>query len=271
MKDTRAQIVFKPFKSYGAILKESPQPDTAKKKQDSSILEIPQAQNKGLNLLGGEISNSIFEVVQGGNNLAMQAVLINLDSSRILNDTLLEVIPIGMAYRGIYWGLGKHYFELHDVNVPFVVCVLPKDSGKFETFRSEYSQSPDLKWVEIPQKKDSTQSVFKPLSIDEYLLPLPCTHDLLYIEYLNDTMFNMTVDFDTYNEISMVRCFELLELHFEHMKRVHVPYCERQVQVFFSHRNVNMASIRLFFERFSELNVQLRLIFSETEKNDYEN
>lgn len=265
MKDTRAQIVFKPFKSYGAILKESPQPDTAKKKQDSSILEIPQAQNKGLNLLGGEISNSIFEVVQGGNNLAMQAVLINLDSSRILNDTLLEVIPIGMAYRGIYWGLGKHYFELHNVNVPFVVCVLPKDSGKFETFNSEYSQSPDLKWVEIPQKKDSSYSVFNPISIDEYLLPLPCTHDPLFIDYLNDSLVNMTIDFDTYNEISMTRCYELLNAHVKHLLEIHAPYCERHAQVYFSNRNVNMEAIRLFFEKFSELNVQLKLIFSENE------
>jgi len=73
------------------------------------------------------------------------------------------------------------------------------------------------------------------------------------------------VDFESYNEISMLRCFELLEIHLEHLKRYHMPYCDRIAQVYFGHRNVNMEAIRLFFEKFSELNVQLKIIFSENE------
>ncbi len=269
LKDTEAQIVFRPFKVQEFIQLDTSNRSLVHDSVGNYIDTLKQFENidrtRPSNLLGGEILRSYFETIQGGNNLALQAVLINLDSSRILKDTLMEVIPVGMTYKGIYWGLGKHNFYMKDINVPFVVCILPQDSGKFETFRSEYSESADLKWVDVPQNKDSNQSVFRPISIEEYLLPLSCTHDPLFIDYINDSMVNMTIDFDTYNEISMARCYELLDAHVKHLLEIHAPYCERQAKVYFNNRNVNMESIRVFFEKFSELNVQLRLIFSETE------
>ena len=123
-------------------------------------------------------------------------------------------------------------------------------------------RAPDFDWYDVPQKKDSSNSVFKPINIDEYLLPLPCSHDPIYLEYVSDSLVTLTTDLTSYVGIYMDSCFEIIDRYLADLDFYHGSYCERTATIFFSNRNVDMKKATALFEWFSERNVQLKLIFS---------
>lgn len=217
--------------------------------------------------LSGNILNSRFESHVGGNDSQLQAVIINFDSNDIFSDSLFHVIPVGMARKGIYWGQTFVEFRVLYLDIPFVLCILPKDSNKFLEFAQKFMRVPDFDWYDIPQKKDSLGLKFRPINIDEYLLPLPCSHDEIYLEYMNDTHLNLSIDLYQYNQIDADSCVNIIKQHVEHLQRYHGKYCDRMARIYFVNRNVNMSQVTWFFEQFSELGVQLNILFSEnTEK-----
>lgn len=235
---------------------------------DSAVLmDTASLTHHRLQCISGNIVNSRFESQIGGNDSSMQAVLLIFDSLLYNSVHDNQVIPVGMAKKGIYWGLSFVDINVPFLDVPFVVCVLPKDTNQFESFAQNYLSAPDFQWVDVPQKKDSSKSIFKTLNIDEYLLPLPCSHDDLYVEYLNDSTLNLVLNVTEHSQIQPDSCVELVEQHLKHLRSFHGDYCGCKARLFFANRNVNMNRVTWFFERFSDLNVQLDILFSEnTEK-----
>ena len=217
--------------------------------------------------VSGNIANSRFESQVGGNDSSLQAVLLIFDSLLYNSVSEVEVFPVGMAKKGIYWGQPFINVDVPFLDVPFVVCVLPKDTNKFENFVKNFLSAPDFQWVDFPQKKDSSISIFKTLNIDEYLLPLPCSHDPIYLEYVEDSLLNLTIDLQHFEAVNLDSVFRKIETHFLHLIQCHGGYCEKKATIFFSNRNVNMGHATALFEWFSEKNILLELIFSDqTEK-----
>jgi hypothetical protein len=210
----------------------------------------------------GALLNSRFESHVGGNDTNLQAVLMCFDTASDIKDSIISVLPIGMALKSIYWGLPFVNIQIPFIDVPFVLCVLPKDSNKFELFSREFRNAPDFKWVDVPQKKESAHSVFQPTNIDEYYLPLPCSHDPVYLIYLDDSTLNLSIDDKMYLNMNTDSSFHFIEGHLRHLQNYHGSYCERLATIFFSNRNVDMKKATELFEWFSEANVQLKLIFS---------
>ena len=210
----------------------------------------------------GALLNSRFESHVGGNDTSLQAVLMCFDTVSDIKDSIISVIPIGMALKSIYWGLPFVNMQIPSIDVPFVLCVLPKDANKFELFSQKFLNAPDFKWVDVPQKKESSHSVFQSTNIDEYMLPLTCSHDPIYLVYLDDTTVNLSIDDKMYLNMNTDSSFHFIEGHLRHLQNYHGSYCERLATIFFSNRNVDMKKATEIFEWFSEANVQLKLIFS---------
>jgi hypothetical protein len=237
----------------------------AKQSTVDTFVVQPTILNESLHLnqcYSGTLLNSRFESHVGGNDTSLQAVLMCFDTACDIKDSIISVIPIGMALKGIYWGLPFVNIQIPSIDVPFVLCVLPKDSNKFVLFSQKFLNAPDFQWVDVPQKKESAHSVFQPTNIDEYMLPLPCSHDAIYLVYIDDTTLNLSIDDKMYFNLNADSSFHFIEGHLSHLQNYHGSHCERVATIFFSSRNVDMKKATELFEWFSEANVQLKLIFS---------
>ena len=255
-----AQVIFKPSSSKQLQL------NVYTLQFDSSNLSNPSNPSNLSNpsnplLKSGIIQNTYFESHVGGNNEPLQAVLLQFNTAQNLLDSQFNVVPVGIAK----WGQVSHLFRLKSIDVPFVVCILPSDSNQFEHFAKNYLGNQDFEWVEVPHKKESSLNVFEKTSIDEYIIPLPCNHDPIYLEYTNDSMLSLSIDDQLFENVNVDSCFINVGIFLNHLNAFHGAYCERSANVFFSHRNVDMKRATALFERFSELNVQLKLIFSTSE------
>lgn len=254
VNDSQAQILFrarqKPTKSFVP---------------DSGVLHIDFLSfNQKNNLfLSGTILNSRFESQVGGNDSQLQAIFINFDSGIIAADSTFTIVPIGMAKKGIYWGQSIVELDVVYLDVPFVLCILPKDTNKFDLFAQKFMRAPDFDWFDVPRKKDSLHSVFKPMNIDEYLLPLPCSHDPIYMEYVSDSVVNLTIDITSYLNIHTDSCFQLIDHYLADLEQYHGKYCEKKATIVFGHRNVSMSRVTWLFEWFSEKCILLDLRFFE--------
>jgi len=254
----QAQVIFKPFSTEQLQLSV----DTLQ--FDSSNLSNPSNLSNLSNpvLKSGIIQNTYFEFHIGGNNEPLQAVLLQFDTAQNLSDSQCIVVPVGIAKKRIYWGQIAQLFRLKYIDAPFLVCILSKDSNQYDWFAKDYLSHQDFDWVEVPHKKDSSSNVFEKISIDEFLLPLPCSHDPVYLEYLDDSTLNLSIDNSMYFNMNVDSSLTIIEEHLRHLDEFHGAYCERKARIFFSHRNVDMKRAISIFERFSEMNVQLELIFS---------
>ncbi len=254
----QAQIIFKPFSTEQLQLSvDTLQLDSSNPSNPSNLSNLSNPVLKS-----GIIQNTFFEFHIGGNNEPLQAVLLQFDTAQNLTDSQCIVVPVGIAKKRIYWGQIAQLFRLKYIDAPFLVCILSKDSNQYDWFAKNYLSHQDFDWVEVPHKKDSSSNVFEKISIDEFLMPLPCSHDPVYLEYLDDSTLNLSIDNSMYFNMNVDSSLTIIEEHLRHLDEFHGAYCERKARIFFSHRNVDMKRAISIFERFSEMNVQLELIFS---------
>lgn len=199
----------------------------------------------------GALNGSYFESVIGGNNLHLWAIKW-ASSSQYLDSSPWKPLIIADFYsesdtlKNVVWL--AHDLDSAVNNPQWVEQVLLNNTN----WRS-------IAWEERWQRTDS----FAYFVLRDYLLPLPCHHETIYMNYLGPDDIELSIDLDAARGLNFEECYEFIYEQLEHLKAFHEPQCRTQplITIEVGIKNAPIHEIRAFIQVMSRLGARVELVF----------
>ena len=208
-------------------------------KFDPDTTPTPNAQ---FHIQTGSLPLTFFEKRLGGNDTSLSVWLIHkMGDTGFIN--LPQVLPIGFGI-----------LDASNVSSQCPVLVAIPQNMTIDSAFLAYFNGLDTQfyWFEKPVfSKESVQ--FIPLNIQEYILPLPCSDESLYVECISDSVIRVFWDDQIVNFESLNQVLPICSKFKTHMQRYHQLNCALELTIFFESPQINVVRVSEFMGDLSDL------------------
>lgn len=219
---------------------------------DSNVLDIKEDET----LFGprlyrfGALNGSLYEQIQGGNNAHLWSLHWASDSAFIDSGELIPLLLVDF------------YGEDTLKNILWCISELDSEILNFKWIHEALGDScwRNVAWEERWQRGDT----FAYFVMDDYLLPLPCNHESIYLYYGGAKDITLTIDYDFAGGLTLDECLPFIEEHVEHLRAFHQEDClteTPQLTIEVGIRNAAIVEIREFMRKISDLGIRIELVF----------
>ncbi len=198
----------------------------------------------------GDLNGSLFERAMGGENKALMAVKFASDSSFLDTGFLLPILLTDYlgtdTLRNVLWVISRTDTVLNSIN--WVQKALLDSAWQ------------NIAWSESFNSADT----FAYFVLSDYLLPLPCSHESVYLVYEGPESITLNIDQDAASGLSFEECMIFIHEHIDHLKAFHDSNCLQdmpQITLEVAVRNADISSIRAFMHEISKMGLRIELIF----------
>ena len=198
----------------------------------------------------GALNGSLFERFQGGNNSHIWAIHWVSDSTFFDSGELIPLLLVDLygkdTIKNILW------------------CISALDTALI-----------DFKWVSTAAQNDVWRNwaweqrwergdTFAYFVLEDYLLPLPCNHESMYLYYGGSEDITLTIDLDFASGLNLEECLDFIQDHVNHLLAFHNQAClsnTPQLTLEVGVRNASIGEIREFMRDVSEMGIRIELVF----------
>ncbi len=198
----------------------------------------------------GDLNGSFFERASGGEDKPLLAIKFASDSTYLDEGSLIPILLADYfgsdTARNIVWAISRADTSLKSLH--WVQNAL-LDSG----WRN-------IAWAEGFNSADT----FAYFVLSDYLLPLPCNHESVYLIYEGPEKITLNIDGDAASGLTFEECMVFIQEHLDHLKAFHRSNCINeipQITLEVAVRNADIAVIRAFMHDISTMGLRIELIF----------
>ena len=198
----------------------------------------------------GALNGSLYERIQGGNNTHLWALHWASDSAFLDSGELIPLLLVDFfgedTLRNILWCASE--LDSETLNFEWI----------YEAVRDSCWRN--IAWEERWQRGDT----FAYFVMEDYLLPLPCNHESIYLYYGGSKDITLTIDYDFAGGLTLDECLPFIEEHVEHLRAFHQEDClteTPQLTIEVAVRNAVIVEIREFMRKISDLGIRIELVF----------
>ena len=198
----------------------------------------------------GALNGSLYERIQGGNNTHLWALQWASDSAFLDSGELIPFLLVDFygadTFKNILWCASELDSEI--VHFDWISNAIGDTAWR------------NVAWEERWQRGDS----FAYFVLRDYLLPLPCHHESMYLHYAGSDDITLSIDFDFAGGLDLEECLLFVEEHVSHLRAFHLEEClteTPQLTLEVAVRNAPIAEIREFMRRVSDLGIRIELVF----------
>ncbi len=219
--------------------------------QDSLVLL--EKRLGGLQFQYGLIGNSLFEKHDGGHGHSLYAVALAPDS---LAMDSIRWTPMAMV----------NLRTLED-SLDFTVLLMP-DSSSLEFKKHVMEIVTAFSWVQDISlvEGDTLMNLAGDLVLEKYLLPLPCNHWPIEVNYYGPEDVTLIIDDDVANGLTLLDVLKFLNDRKVHFESYHGSYCfdrmnRIKLQIF--SRNLEISVMTDFIQALTDTKTKLEVDFIE--------
>ena len=198
----------------------------------------------------GALNGSLYERIQGGDNTYLWALQWASDSAFLDSGELIPLVLVDFygadTLKNILWCASELDSEI--VHFDWISNAIGDTAWR------------NVAWEERWQRGDS----FAYFVLRDYLLPLPCHHESMYLHYAGSDDITLSIDFDFAGGLDLEECLLFVEEHVSHLRAFHLEEClteTPQLTLEVAVRNAPIAEIREFMRRVSDLGIRIELVF----------
>jgi hypothetical protein len=204
-----------------------------------------------LTISQGFISNSLFENPNTKKDQPLSALRIRLKDDSL---TMPEWSPILICDMGA-------------PPEPMVLMVDPKDSILKGRILFDTLLGASLGWSNITRIKNDRlwkdSDSLECIDLEEFLLPLPCHRDEIYIRYFSNEDINLSWSGYEANGLSFAQTRIIIKDEILHQRAYHKIGCYDPIQMTleFMHRNTDIPEVTRYLRSLTDLKVKLKVLF----------
>lgn len=199
----------------------------------------------------GFISNSLFENPNTQQDQPLSALRVRLKDH---SSNLINWLPILLVDMGI-------------PPEPLVLMVDPNDSILMDRVLFDTSLRGSLGWSNVTHIKNDRlwkdSNITECIDIEEFLLPLPCHRDEIYLRYFSNEDINLSWSGYEANGLSFAQTRLIIRDEILHQRAYHDKECYDPIHMTleFMHRNTDIREVTKYLRSLTDLKVKLKVLF----------